>query len=337
MPRLERPLDKEAVQEADEQIYALHAGDPRPNALYDANGNRLKLDATDPAQAGLRSEWCDLYRAALAKKKKEPPPDEGKPPEPKPPAPPPPAPPSDDPVGEVTKPCPKKFWIKTHLIRLPDQKARPDWWPSDAGGPYPYEPYTAEITDGHKESALDSDGFAGYENIPAGSCSWKFTTFFDLVETALKPGAPVKDAESLVTAAKPKPKSYKVDLVVQKATLTLKHDNKSKLEVKVIPADAAVSEYRIELKRVSGGAWFPIGSAEVLDPWTAKIAGKFKIRGVAKIDGKEVVSSEKDMEVQFPAYSEIVGDADVQTAVSTAWTNTLNDCTSAPNQRREHG
>jgi hypothetical protein len=61
------------------------------------------------------------------------------------------------------------------------------------------------------------------------------------------------------------------------------------------------------------------------------------MRGVAKIEGADVVSAEKDVEVQFPTYSQIVGDADVQTAVSTAWTNTLNDCTSAPNQRREQG
>src|ERR1035438_5844951 len=187
MARLERPLDPDAVKEADEEIYALHSGDPRPNALYDAEGMRLWLDPTEPAQAGLRAQWCDLYREALAKKRKSDPPDEATPPdEEKPPPQAQTPPPSDSPVGEVVKSCPLKLhWIKARLISLPDQKTRPDWWPEDTGGPYPYEPLTAEITDGPKVSALDGGGFSEYDQIPAGSCSWKFTAFFDLIETAL--------------------------------------------------------------------------------------------------------------------------------------------------------
>jgi|ERR1022692_515342 hypothetical protein len=134
--------------------------------------------------------------------------------------------------------------------------------------------------------------------------------------------------------------SYKVDLVVLKPTLTLKHDAQSNLEVKVTPPDAVVDEYRIEIKRASAAAFAAfaaIGHTQKLAPWTAKIAGKFKIRGVAKIEGKDVLSAEKDMEVQFPTYSQIVGDAGVQTAVNAEWTSTLGDCTSSPNQRREHG
>ncbi len=61
--RAKRPLNQAAVQAADNEIYARHAGDPRPNALYDASGNRLALSATDPAQADLRREWMDLYVA----------------------------------------------------------------------------------------------------------------------------------------------------------------------------------------------------------------------------------------------------------------------------------
>ncbi|MFW6161638.1 MAG: carboxypeptidase regulatory-like domain-containing protein, partial [Planctomycetota bacterium] len=61
--RATRPLDPEATSAADEDIYARHEGDPRPNALYDAEGNRTPLDPYDPAQADLRSEWMDLYEA----------------------------------------------------------------------------------------------------------------------------------------------------------------------------------------------------------------------------------------------------------------------------------
>lgn len=187
MARLERPLDPEAAKEADQEIYALHAGDPRPNPLYDAEGMRLWLDPTDPAQAGLRAQWCDLYRKALAKKKETEPPDEedsSDKDKPSPPAQPP--PPSDSPITEVVTLCPVKLhWIKVQLISLPDQKTKPDWWPEDTGGPYPYEPFNAEITDGRKVSALDGAGFSEYNQIPGGSCSWKFTGFFDLIETTL--------------------------------------------------------------------------------------------------------------------------------------------------------
>ena len=61
--RATRPLNEAAAQAADEEIYARHQDDPRPNALFDADGNRLPLDANDPAQADLRSEWMDAYVA----------------------------------------------------------------------------------------------------------------------------------------------------------------------------------------------------------------------------------------------------------------------------------
>ncbi len=62
-----RPLNHMACAEADECIYAAHEADPRPNALYDVNGNRRPLDANDPEQAGLRSEWMDYYEEAGGK------------------------------------------------------------------------------------------------------------------------------------------------------------------------------------------------------------------------------------------------------------------------------
>jgi len=61
--RAKRPLNQEAVSAADDELYQKHADDPRPNALYDADGNRTPLDANDPDQSGLRSEWMDSYKA----------------------------------------------------------------------------------------------------------------------------------------------------------------------------------------------------------------------------------------------------------------------------------
>jgi hypothetical protein len=61
--RATRPLNQDAVKAADDELYAKHEDDPRPNALYDSDGNRRPLDANDPGQAGLREEWMDAYKA----------------------------------------------------------------------------------------------------------------------------------------------------------------------------------------------------------------------------------------------------------------------------------
>lgn len=56
-----RPLSGTACSAADNDLYAAHAGDPRPNALFDIDGNRKPLDPDDPSQADLRAEWMVLY------------------------------------------------------------------------------------------------------------------------------------------------------------------------------------------------------------------------------------------------------------------------------------
>lgn len=61
--RATRPLNNDACKAADDELYANHANDPRPNALYDEKGNRKPLSATDPDQADLRTEWMNSYKA----------------------------------------------------------------------------------------------------------------------------------------------------------------------------------------------------------------------------------------------------------------------------------
>jgi len=61
--RATRPLNKEATKAADDDLYSKHESDPRPNALYDEDGNRKPLSANDPDQADLRKEWMDSYKA----------------------------------------------------------------------------------------------------------------------------------------------------------------------------------------------------------------------------------------------------------------------------------
>lgn len=163
---------------ADDQIYAAHEDDPRPNALFDAGGNRLKLSATDPKQAGLRQEWCDLYQAALDKKKS-------------------PAPTADDNsdppsgnnnVGDPAAPCATLQWIKIQLIRLPDAQPRPQWWRSGGkADPYPSEPCTVELTNGTEVGSLDGNGATEHANLPAGVCSIQFTRFYKALEQLVGP------------------------------------------------------------------------------------------------------------------------------------------------------
>jgi len=61
--RAVRPLNPAARQAADDEMYRRHESDPRPNSLFDEHGNRRPLDADDPSQSDLRSEWMDLYVA----------------------------------------------------------------------------------------------------------------------------------------------------------------------------------------------------------------------------------------------------------------------------------
>lgn len=129
-----------------------------------------------------------------------------------------------------------------------------------------------------------------------------------------------------------------VTLVIAKPLLTLKHDRETKLEVTVSPAACVVESCRIEIRRDSAAAWCTISNQRVEDPWLAKIAGKFQLRGVATVCGTEHTTAEVALEVQFPTFAQIVGDATVVTDTDAAWQSTLADCTGAPvNQRRERG
>lgn len=61
--KAKKPLNKTASKSASDDLYAAHEDDPRPNALYEENGDRKRLDAKKNSQAGLRKEWMDYYIA----------------------------------------------------------------------------------------------------------------------------------------------------------------------------------------------------------------------------------------------------------------------------------
>lgn len=128
-----------------------------------------------------------------------------------------------------------------------------------------------------------------------------------------------------------------VELIVEKNKLTLKHDRECKLEIKVTGTNFYITEYLIEIKRSVGGNWCVLAKESKVTPWKAVLAGKFKLRAVIQACGAKHMSPEKDIEVQFPSYSEIISDATVLASLNSVWQETLNDCTERPNQRREKG
>lgn len=98
MSRAARPLNMAAVSAADEAMYAKYENEPRPNALYSADGTRKKLSGTDPKQEDLRREWLALYAANGGKL-------EGPTPPPKP---------CDDP----NQPCPITKTVTARIVAL---------------------------------------------------------------------------------------------------------------------------------------------------------------------------------------------------------------------------
>jgi hypothetical protein len=119
------------------------------------------------------------------------------------------------------------------------------------------------------------------------------------------------------------------ELEVEKPLLTLKHDCFCRLTVNVSPPSCRATEYKIEIQRASGGAWVLLTQRRSI-PWSARIAGKFKLRGMARVEGSEVLSPTKDVEVQFPSYDEIVADAAVKAALDKEWQRTLVLCVNKP-------
>jgi hypothetical protein len=175
MARLSRPLDRESVRQADAQIYDRHANDSRPNALYDANGNRRRLHPSDPAQAELRREWVALYRESLADAPAAAEPsDSGSSP--------------DRPVADPVQPCPNKHWVHVSVVPRPDAEPRPHYWAPRGGNPYAGEAFNARLTNGEQRGSLDGSGSMRADGIPAGACALKMAEFFKRVEESFERG-----------------------------------------------------------------------------------------------------------------------------------------------------
>ena len=134
MTGIKRPLKSDSVKAADEELYANRKDDKRPNPLFDKDGKRRKLDATDPAQADLRKEWCDLYEKHNGEVEDPEEPPETPPDEPLPDCPDPPVVPEEptEPDPTITARWSKHEVVPNHNSTYPPATAPTDAIPDDA-------------------------------------------------------------------------------------------------------------------------------------------------------------------------------------------------------------
>jgi hypothetical protein len=139
-----------------------------------------------------------------------------------------------------------------------------------------------------------------------------------------------------VPAQQPPCSGPQVELEVEKAVLVLKHNRANRLKILITPSTCRGDKFRIEIQRTSGGGWLPLLDKRSM-LWMGVVAGKFKLRGIATIEGSEVISPEKDVEVKFPTYAQITSDPHVNVLMNFEWRSTLKECRKKPNRRRERG
>jgi hypothetical protein len=124
---------------------------------------------------------------------------------------------------------------------------------------------------------------------------------------------------------------YKFDFTISKSDLTLKHNCKTTLIVTAEPA-SKISNPTVQITRsgVIDGVpvtpeWLDLLDGRGTIPWTGRVAGNFKLRAKAMIDGKEHLTEERDLTVKFPTFDQITSDPTVNTAMASEWQATLDD------------
>ncbi len=91
----------------------------------------------------------------------------------------------------------------------------------------------------------------------------------------------------------------------------------------------------VQIRRKGDSAWLTLGSPSSLNPWTAKIAGTFEMRGIGTVNGESVETPIEEVEVMFPRYEQIVESTEVISMTDAAWAATMAEC--FPTNRRERG
>ena len=121
-----------------------------------------------------------------------------------------------------------------------------------------------------------------------------------------------------------------------RSPLTLKHDNQTAISISHPNSPGTIiNNATIQIRRKNENAWLTLGSPSSLNPWTAKIAGTFEMRGIGTVNGESVETPIEEVEVMFPRYREITNDTAVISMADAAWAATLADC--CPTNRRERG
>jgi hypothetical protein len=102
------------------------------------------------------------------------------------------------------------------------------------------------------------------------------------------------------------------------------------------PKSAAASSFRFEIKRPSEAGWTLLGTTKT-PGWSyrTRVAGHFDVRVTATVQGAQVVSAPKEIEVRFPSGRSIARNGSTVGFAGTAWRLTL--AVNRPADRREVG
>ena len=122
------------------------------------------------------------------------------------------------------------------------------------------------------------------------------------------------------------------NLDIQPRTLTLKHDNQAAFTLSHPNSpDVTYTDVRFEIRQPGYGDWQAIAG----NRWTARIAGTFNVRALAKADGEQITVGPVTIWVQFPSEAEMMADPVIQAHATNLWAQTLALCT--PTNRQEVG
>ena len=122
------------------------------------------------------------------------------------------------------------------------------------------------------------------------------------------------------------------ELDIQPRLLTLKHDNQASFTLSHPNSpDVAYTDVRFEICQSGYGGWQPITG----NSWTARIAGTFLVRALAKANGESITVGPVTVWVQFPSEEEMMADPVIQAHATNLWAQTLALCT--PTNRQEVG
>ena len=114
--------------------------------------------------------------------------------------------------------------------------------------------------------------------------------------------------------------------------MTLKHDNQAAFTLSHPNSpDVTYTDVRFEICQPGYGDWQAIAG----NRWTARIAGTFLVRALAKADGESITVGPVTIWVRFPSEEEMMADPVIQAHATNLWAQTLALCT--PTNRQEVG